>query len=312
MTKRLLNATAMLGVLLAGPAFAQSDTPAPAPPVAAPAAPAPATIDAHPALWVVKDSDTTIYLFGTVHVLKPGVRWFDDGVKAAFDKSDRLVLELPDSDPAANQPMIIKLATDPNGRKLTDKLPAAVRERYVKAMAGLGLPATALDAFEPWFASVNLSLIPLLKLGYDPNSGAEKTLSTAAKAEHKPISGFESLDQQLGYFDTLPEALQIKFLDQTVQELPKAGETIDKMVDQWARGDPEALGATLNEGLVEQPEIGRILLTDRNRRWAEVIADMMKRPGTIFIAVGAGHLAGKNSVQAMLGKYRLKAVRVAD
>lgn len=301
MMKSLLGATAAIALLLAGPVTAQR--------APAPAAPA-ATVDADPALWVIKRGDATVYLFGTVHVLKPGLSWFDEEVKAAFDRSDRLILESPDNDEPASQPLVLKLATDPKGVPLTSKLPAADRALYQKALGELGVPVAAFEAFEPWFAAINLGLIPLLKLGYAPNSGAEKVLQAAAKANGKRIAGFETLEGQLGYFDTLPEALQVRYLVATVKDLPKVGETVDKLVAAWAKGDPDTVGKTVNEGTDAVPELEKILLTDRNKRWAAVINDMLNHPGTSFVAVGAGHLAGKNSVQNQLKRYRITATRV--
>ena len=301
MMKSLLGATAAIALLLAGPVTAQR--------APAPAAPA-ATVDADPALWVIKRGDATVYLFGTVHVLKPGLSWFDEEVKAAFDRSDRLILESPDNDEPASQPLVLKLATDPKGVPLTSKLPAADRALYQKALGELGVPVAAFEAFEPWFAAINLGLIPLLKLGYAPNSGAEKVLQAAAKANGKRIAGFETLEGQLGYSDTLPEALQVRYLVATVKDLPKVGETVDKLVAAWAKGDPDTVGKTVNEGTDAVPELEKILLTDRNKRWAAVINDMLNHPGTSFVAVGAGHLAGKNSVQNQLKRYRITATRV--
>ncbi len=277
----------------------------------APASPAPVTmVAADPALWVVKDEDTTIYLFGTIHVLKPGLSWFDEAVKKAFDKSDTLVLELVMPDPAAMQALVMKTGFTTSGPTLTEKLPEPHRDAYIKALTELGIPPAALDRAKPWTAAINLSLIPVLKLGYDPNQGPEHVLSAAAAVEHKPVIGLETAEQQFGYFDTLPEALQIKFLEMTVRDLPKTKSEIDSMVASWSKGDPDALGRTLNEGMIEQPEIGKVLLADRNARWADWIAERMKKPGTVFIAVGAGHLAGEQSVQMWLLKHHLKAERI--
>lgn len=299
MIRSLLTAASALSLLLLGPAAAQT-------------APAPAatSIPADPALWVIKRGQSTIYLFGTIHVLKPGIDWFDDDIKAAFEASDRVVMELPDVDEAASQPLVLRLATDQSGVPLTQKLPPADRAAYQAALAKLGIPAAAFDRFEPWFAAVNLGLIPVLKAGYDPAKGADKQLLAAARAAHKRVAGFETLEQQLGYFDTLPEKLQIAYLDQTVKELPKAGETLDKMVGAWAKGDPDALDKSLNEGLRSEPTLRRVLLTDRNKRWAAVIAEILKSPGTVFIAVGAGHLTGADSVQNQLKRRGIIAVRV--
>ncbi|HEX8300132.1 TraB/GumN family protein [Sphingomonas sp.] len=277
----------------------------------APASHAQEAKDADPALWAVKDADTTIYLFGTVHVLKPGMTWFDEGVKAAFDKSDELVLEMVEPEMAAMQGLVMKMALNPTGPTLTEKLPAEKREAYAKAAADVGLPSAALDRFDPWFAAITLSVAGLPKLGYNPESGADRTLSAAAKAANKPVIGLETPEQQLGYFDSLPEPLQVKFLVATVDDYAKMGEMLDTMVANWSAGDPDALARTMNEGMRETPEIGKILLADRNARWAEWIEARMAKPGTVFLAVGAGHLAGGDSVQAFLAKRRLTAVRVA-
>lgn len=277
----------------------------------APALHAQAVKDADPALWVIKDADTTIYLFGTVHVLKPGLGWFDEGVKAAFDKSDELVLEMIEPDTATMQGLIMKTALNPEGPTLTEKLPADKREAYAKAMTDVGVPAAALDRFDPWFAAVTLSIAGLPKLGYDPESGAERTLSVAAKAANKRVIGLETAEQQLGYFDALPEPLQVKFLVSTVDDYPRMATELDKMIASWSAGDPEALGKTMNEELADTPELSKVLLADRNTRWAEWIEQRLHKPGTVFVAVGAGHLAGAESVQAQLAKHKLTAARVA-
>jgi uncharacterized protein len=299
----LLSAFALL---LAPAVQAQTASAIPAGP---PVATAP-TKDADPALWVVKDDDTTIYLFGTVHVLKPGLSWFDEGVKKAFDESGELVLEMTEPDPAAMQALVVKMAVNASGPTLTEKLPANKREAYAKALADVGVPAAALDRFDPWFAAVTLSMASLPKLGYNPESGAERTLSAAAKAANKPITGLETPEQQLGYFDGLAEPLQVKFLVSTIDDYPQIGPMLDKMVASWAAGDPETLAKTINEEMAETPEVAKVLLADRNARWAEWIDQRMDKPGTVFVAVGAGHLAGNDSVQAQLAKHQLTATRV--
>jgi uncharacterized protein len=104
--------------------------------------------------------------------------------------------------------------------------------------------------------------------------------------------------------------MQVKFLVSTVDDYPKLGTELGKMVTSWAAGDPDALGKTMNESLRETPEVAKILLTDRNARWADWINARLAKPGTVFIAVGAGHLAGDDSVQAFLAKHHLTATRI--
>ena len=281
-------------------------------PVAAATPPAiVATTDADPALWVVKDEDTTIYLFGTVHVLKPGLSWFDEAVKTAFDKSDQLMLEmvLPD-DPAQVGKEMMPLALDQIGKTLSSRLDPDQLAAYQAAMASVGLPAAQFDAFEPWFPAITLSMLPLTKLGYDPEQGAEKQLTSMAKASGKPVAGFETFTEQLGFFDTLPETQQVAFLNSVVKDLDKLGPQLDKMVLLWTKGDPDGLAAAMNESMAATPELAKILLWDRNARWADQIKARMDKPGTVFVAVGAGHLAGDKSVQDYLKERGLTVKRV--
>lgn len=266
--------------------------------------------DSDPALWVVKDEDTTIYLFGTVHVLKPGLSWFDEGVKEAFDKSDTLVLEMLEPAPEQMQALVAAKGLSMNGPALSAKLAPEDRADYEKAMAGLGLPVAAFERMKPWMAAVTLAVMPLGKLGYDDKQGAETILTDAAKSAGKPIEGLETAEQQLGFFDALPENSQIAFLNSTVDELPTLGDTMAKMVESWSRGDAAALAELMNESLDDTPELAKILLVDRNARWAQWIGQRMAKPGTIFMAVGAGHLAGDHSVQNQLKAARIEAKRV--
>lgn len=278
------------------------------PAAAATAAP---TTDADPALWVVKDADTTIYLFGTVHVLKPGLGWFDEAVKTAFDKSDQLMLEvvLPE-DQSEMVSTMMPLAIDQSGKTLSSRLDADQLKAYQAALASVGIAPAQFDMFEPWFPAITLSVLPLTKLGYDPEQGAEKQLTGFAKKAGKPIAGLETLTEQLGFFDTLPETQQVAFLNSVVRDLDKLGPQLDKMVVLWAKGDPDGLATAMNESMAATPELAKTLLWGRNARWADQLKARMDQPGTVFVAVGAGHLAGEHSVQDYLKARGLTAKRV--
>ena len=267
--------------------------------------------DADPALWVVKGKDTTIYLFGTIHVLKPGLSWFDEAVKKAFDRSQELKLELVMPDPAAMASLVQATGTAaPGTPPLSERLPAGKQAVFRRAVTDLGLPADALDRYKPWLAATQLSIAPLSKLGYDSANGPETVLTEAAKAAHKPVTGLETAEQQLGYFSGLSDQAQIQFLESTVDELPTVADQMQRMVDDWAGGKPEALAAEMNDSLKDSPEVAKVLLVDRNKRWAQWIKDRMAKPRTVFVAVGDGHLAGPDSVQAQLARLGVKAQRV--
>lgn len=307
---------------------APAAVPAPPAPVAAPApqtdtpgakvaASAPATAvaarDADPALWLIKDGDTNVYLFGTVHLLRPGQTWFDEGVRAAYDRSSEVVLEVVQPEGAAAQATQLRAARAADGKPLRSKLSPATRAKYEAAMKASGLPAEAVaqfDQFDPWFAALTLSLLPVLKAGYNPAAGAETVITAAAKGAGKPVGQLETVEQQLGFFDELDQASQIKYLEATLDSLDETTQQLDQLAEAWAEGDTERLGALMNEALRATPEVAKALLTDRNARWAQWIDDRMDRPGTVFVAVGAGHLAGADSVQAMLAKRKLRAERV--
>lgn len=270
----------------------------------------PPTTQAHPALWVVRDADTTIYLFGTVHMLRPELDWFDGRVARAFDASDTLVLELVMPPPAEMQALVAELGTSPAGPPLADQLPPASAARLRAALPKVGMAPDALDHAEPWLAATLLSAMPLRQLGYDDKDGAEQVLSAAAARARKPVIGLETARQQLGYFDTLPLPAQRALLIETIDQIPQAGTQIDAMVAAWSKGDAEALARLMNEDLARAPELAQALLVNRNRNWAGWIAKRMETPGTVFVAVGAGHLAGAESVQAELARRGIRVTRV--
>lgn len=276
-------------------------------------APVPAMEDVNPAMWMVRDADTTIYLFGTVHVLRPGLNWLKGDVKAAFDGADELVLEVQEpSDPTAMQSIVNTLAANPQGTTLRSLLTPPVLTKYEATLGTLGIPAVALDQYEPWFASVTLTTVPLLMKGYDLNSGAEKVLTTAAKAQGKPLGQLETIEQQLGIFDSLATKEQIEFLEVTLDGVPEVTTQIDALVDAWGKGDLATLDKLMNEGMTSYPGLYDALLTNRNANWATWIKARMDEPGTVFMAVGAAHLVGKDSVQAQLAKTGITSVQVTS
>lgn len=295
MSLRLKSLAALLLLSVSSPSFAQPAT-------------APASAD--PALWVVKDADTTIYLFGSVHVLKPGTVWFDDEIKAAFDKSDELVLEMVEPDQATMMQKVTALAIDPDGPPLSEKLAEKPRAAYVAAMTANNIPWQALEKFQPWMAGITLSVAPLGRLGYAADQGVEKILTAAAKQAGKPVVGLETPEQQLGYFATLPEPQQIAFLNATVAELPEAESSFAKMIASWSEGKVDALAEEMNASLETTPELAQVLLYNRNANWAKWIKARLDKPGTVFIAVGAGHLAGAKDVQDQLKALGISSQQV--
>lgn len=261
-----------------------------------------------PALWQVADKDTTIFLFGTVHALpKDGADWYDARIERAFAASDELVTEVDIANVANSGQSLQAAGMLPEGQSLRAMMAPADRMKFEESLVGLGLPIEAMDRFEPWYAAMTLSLLPVMRAGYDPETGAESKLTAAADGKRK--AALETVQQQIDLFDGLPMEAQLSFLRETVNSINKAATTLDAMVAEWMKGDADALAALLNEEL-DDPVLYKRLLTDRNAHWAQWIDQRLDRPGTVFVAVGAGHLAGQNSVQAQLRKRGIKARRL--
>jgi len=310
--KSFLLATAL--AFASVPAFAQPD--APSAPAAAPAAPATAPVaplpDANPALFVVRDADTTIYLFGTFHLLD-GRPWFNDEVRTAFDASDELVMEavLPE-DPAALQPLILRYAVDPDGRTLSSRLSAEQNAALTRALAEAGAPPATFDRFEPWFVSMTLAVIGAQRLGISTEAGPETLLTSAAQARRIPIGELEGFEFQLRLLDSMPEALQLEQLSETLEKNDEIATMLAPMLAAWSSGDVDRLAALMNEDMETDQDraLYQLIFTNRNAAWAGWIQERLARPGTVFVAVGAGHLAGSGSVQEALRTHGITATRV--
>lgn len=268
-----------------------------------------ATAPAGPALWKVTDEDTTIYLFGTVHALPKDVEWLDEDISSALYSSDSIVTEVDMA--AMAGPAMIKIVQEtavlPAGTTLRSLLDEDQTAAYEAAMGQLQLPVGAFDQFEPWYASLTLSMLPLMQQGYSPDSGAEYVL--LAKAADKDRGALETVEFQLGIFDGLPQDRQIELLLAAAENVDRVKPAIDAMVAEWLEGDATGLAELMNENLDDET-LAEALLFARNRNWAEWIDTRMDAPGTVFMAVGAGHLAGENSVQDYLEERGMTVTRV--
>lgn len=275
------------------------------------AAPPPAKMEgkAKPALWKVADEDTTIWLFGTIHILPAGIEWYSGRIAKALDSSETLVTEIVEAGDPSVIAKVGQIALSSPPRNLREQLPEDLRKDYEATLTALQLPVSAFDANDPWYAAVALSTLPIMKQGYGAVNGAEALLTAKAKAKGLPQMGLETPEQQLGLFDSLPAETQFTYLREVLDSFPKAGEEIRSMVEAWKRGRADELARLMNED-ESDPTLMKVLLVDRNKAWAQWIAKRLGQPGTVFVAVGAGHLAGRDSVQAQLAAARIKARRV--
>ncbi len=258
-----------------------------------------------PAMWTLTDDDTTIHMFGTVHLLRPELEWRSDTLDQALAAADTIVFEVDMKSPEAQR----AIATDflqrgmfDDGRTLKEVLGDEDEAVISAAFDSIGVPIDAMNTFEPWMASVNLGVMKLVNDGYDPNSGVESVIEAEAIEAGKSFGYLEQISQQTDAFDLLPEEEQISMLYETALLLDESPQMLDLLVDEWADGDIEGIA-----NLVANPDgygftdaAYQALLVTRNEAWVPQIEAMLDEPGSVFIAVGAGHLAGPDSVVTML------------
>jgi len=281
--------------------------------ISAPAAAEGPTGPAGPALWKLTDHDSEIWLFGTVHILDPNLSWHSQRVTDAFETADIVYFEIP-SDPETDQQvqaLIPKYGLNPPGVSLSSLLSEAGKQHFAAALQSLGMPATAtanFEPFRPWLAGVSVAAIQMQARGLDPEAGVEKILTKAAVKAGKSLAFLETPEQQLALFGNLSSATEVAFFEEGMRQLVEDPDALDDITADWAVGNAAGVGKKLQEAM-DDPVLYAALLTDRNENWAAQIKKMMDGSGKIFIAVGAGHLAGKGSVQDYLASYQLKAVR---
>lgn len=266
---------------------------------------------AKPALWVVKDADTTLYLFGTIHLLPKNADWHYDALDHALAQSDALVVEITDDNPANMTALVLRLGIDA-AHPLSSLLSSSDFHRLDLAARKAGLPGTtALNVMRPWLATLTLTLAPLTKAGLDPARGVDRQLRDMMTKAGKPVRALETAEQQIHFLADMPTAMQLDMLRQTVREADHASIELQALLDAWQAGDDAGIARLENDLMKrETPALYQRLLVQRNAAWAGRIKAMLDTPGTVFIAVGAAHLAGPDSVQAQLEKLGISSTRV--
>ncbi|MFK7887984.1 MAG: TraB/GumN family protein [Gammaproteobacteria bacterium] len=263
-----------------------------------------------PALWKVSDDDTTVYLFGTFHALKPEVSWFEGPVRAAYEAADEVALEATDTqDQQRMEALVLKYGVDPQRRKLSEVIGEENAAALSERLASLNLSLGQVERMEPWLAVTSLAQQQMQAAGFNASYGVDAKLQNSASEAGKTLTGIEGAEAQLALLDSFSEENQILWLELTLRDWDKAGETLNNMLALWSSGDMAGFATEMFESIDEVPTLTEALLTDRNEGFADWIIERMAQPGTVFFAVGAGHLAGVGSVQDFLCERGLYAQR---
>lgn len=255
-------------------------------------------VAAEPAIWTVRDADSTIVIFGSVHLLPEGLDWRPDALDAALATADDLWFETP-IDGGEGAMLTRRHGMLPAGESLSAKLTPRGQERFLRLSEQFGLSPAALDAARPWLADLTFSVAAIMAVGARADTGVERTLADAAPKAARRF--FETPEEQIGFLAGAPEADQLRSLEETLRQLDEEPHVFTDLVDAWMAGDVQALeqlGVTPVRRL--SPVLYERLLAGRNRRWADRIEQRLAGSGRTVIVVGAGHLAGPDSVQALL------------
>jgi len=265
------------------------------------------TVEARPAMWLVADDDTRIYMFGTMHALPAGTDWDEGQVAAAIGKADELMLELSPEQLAEAGAVFRELAPRAAPLAMRARLPA-------KAFAGYraieGDDPLGGDGLDDWAVLVLMGQRVAARAELSPADGVEAGLTAAFRHADKPVRGLESAKAQLMLFETLDPATQRALLVRAAANADRAERDVIAMAAAWSRGDVDALAKIVNEDVDRVPAARKALLTDRNRRWTAWVEQRLNRPGTVLMAVGAGHLVGDDGVPTMLAAAGYQVVRV--
>jgi uncharacterized protein YbaP (TraB family) len=268
------------------------------------ACPVAADADGRSVVWSVRGEHNTVYLFGSIHVLRPGDAGLPRAAEAAYDDAEQLVMEIDMDDPAVADPMAMaaqmqRYAQLPAGQSLESILGsdyAAVAAHLEDA----GLDIAMFDGFAPWFVGMLILQLEVAKRGFDPAHGIEQQVTDRAVADRKPISGLETPADQFAVLGGLSLPEQKRFLLMTLEETASADARLDELLTAWRTGDTATLARVLSEEFDEFPELYRPLTEDRNRQWVEQLTGLLDDRDDYLVVVGALHLVGRNSVVDLL------------
>ena len=255
-------------------------------------------------VWSVRGEHNTVYLFGSIHVLRPGDVGLPRAAETAYDDAEQLVMEIDMDDPAVADPLALasqmqRYAQLPAGQSLESALGAdypAVATHLREA----GLDPALLDGFAPWFVGMMVLQLEIARRGFDPAHGIEQQVTDRAVADRKPIRGLETPADQFAVLAGLSLPEQKRFLLMALEETEQTDARLDQLLNAWRSGDTATLAQVLSEEFEEFPELYRPLTEERNRAWVEQLAGLLDDRDDYLVVVGALHLVGRNSVVDLL------------
>jgi uncharacterized protein YbaP (TraB family) len=263
-------------------------------------------------VWAIHGDHNTVYLAGSVHLLKAN----DSRLPAAFDRayggSKALVMEL-DMSKVDQMEMAAWMLEHGMLKEGTTLRVTIGEDRYRRVSAEaqrLGVPMEAADMLQPWALGLQLLQMQYMQLGFDSQAGVEQQLQHRAQTDGKPISGLETVDEQMGVLQGMSYPDQARFLDMIVTEMRDVERETQSVVTAWRTGDAAKLAALLSDEYKTFPALYRLLVTDRNKRWVPQIEKLLSGNQDYFVVVGALHLVGDGGLLDLMRRDGYKAESV--
>ena len=258
------------------------------------------SVTAHAAspVWAIHGDHNTVYLAGSVHLLKAGDSHLPPGFDRAYKGSKAIVMELAIDkvDPMTMASWMMENGLLKDGATLRATIGEERYRRVSKEAERLGVPTETIDMMQPWVVGLQLVEMQYMQLGFDPQSGVEQQLEHEAQADGKPISGLETIDEQLGALQGMSNADQARFLDMVVSEMHDVESETQSVVTAWRSGDAPKLAALLSDEYKSFPNLYRVLVSERNKRWVPQIEKLLHGNQDVFVVVGALHLVGEGGL----------------
>ena len=262
-------------------------------------------------LWELHGKHNTVYLLGSIHVLRLKDYPLAPVMLEAYGNAQSVLMEvnLEEISSAQVQAEMLASAILPEGKTLPDVLG---RQRYGRADAlahEVGIQLSLFDQFAPWFAAEAISQLQLTQLGFQPEAGVEMYFMERARNDGKSVAGLETVHDQISLFQNMPLDTQAEYLVSSLEQAHDLPTEVDSMVHAWQHGDTQWFANQLQSELGQDPRLYQSILGARNRKWVPKIEALLNDDKNYLVIVGTGHLVGRGSVIDLLKKDGISATQ---
>jgi len=265
--------------------------------------PAHADETAHPVtLWQIKGANNSVYLLGSIHLLRSQDYPLPTALDAAYDDAEVLIMEIDmdDLDPLATQTAFTNYGVLQDESTLESLMGDELYAEAAAAAKVVNIPLEMLSKTEPWYAAMTIELMLLDRIGFNPALGIEMYMMSKAVTDGKRIDGLETIEEQLQFLDGMSLQAQRNMLLATLAQGADLAATMDELITAWHHGDADTLSGEMLEELAEHEELYKALVTDRNARWVTQLRELFEHTDDYLIVVGALHLVGPSGVPRQL------------